>query len=68
MCDREQYINTIVMNDKDKVMSFGLTKRELFAAMAMREMIPMKWSSATHLANVAVEIADALLERLDQKQ
>lgn len=46
----------------------GLTKRELFAAMAMHGILASRdESSGTAIANYAIAIADELLERLSKK-
>lgn len=45
---------------------YGLTKRELIAAMAMQGMLahPEPWGSTTTYAKNAVQYADALLQGL----
>jgi hypothetical protein len=45
----------------------GLTKRELFAAMAMQGMVQLPVES-DKLASWSVECADALLAELERKQ
>lgn len=49
---------------------YGLTKRELFAAMAMQGMNAASWSESTSAENVAkwsVSCADALIAALSQE-
>jgi hypothetical protein len=50
------------------VLSYGLTKRELFAAMAMQGLIADHENNAPHdvFAEVSVEMADALLKELEK--
>lgn len=44
----------------------GLTKRELFAAMAIQSAITLPWAQGMprHAAEVAVDLADELLRQL----
>jgi hypothetical protein len=51
---------------QDMVYSDGLTKRELFAGMAMQGMLsdPRESGDYATVADVAVKYADALIERL----
>lgn len=49
----------------------GLTKRELFAAMTMQGIIPVALSAgygSEKIVESAIEYADLLLERLEQKE
>lgn len=48
---------------------YGLTKRELFAAMAMQGLVTMfqtNMNCEDHIALLAVEQADALIEALNE--
>jgi hypothetical protein len=47
---------------------YGLTKRELFAAMAMQGVPPGYFESLERTAEYAVERADALIAELEKKQ
>jgi hypothetical protein len=46
---------------------FGLTKRELFAAMAMQGLLadPYSTQEFADMASMSVQVADALIERLN---
>lgn len=48
--------------------TYGLTKREYFAAMAMQGIVadPNGYIMAADIAKGAVEIADALIEQLNK--
>lgn len=64
--------NTVLVNDAFGGIarrSTGLTKRELFAAMAMQGLIGCRngWS-ADHIAAGAREAADALLAELEKPE
>ncbi|MGN6223671.1 hypothetical protein [Pseudoxanthomonas sp.] len=69
-----QYANPIPADGVFDSDSAGLTKRELFAAMAMQgiwansdEVLVKEWST-TDIARNAVEAADALLAELAKEQ
>lgn len=47
--------------------TYGLTKREYFAAMAMQGMLANTTTQYLTLPSYAVQMADALIEQLNQK-
>lgn len=59
----------ISMNRKEPAQA-GLTKRELFAAMAMQGLManPQHNHSAGEIASIAIVVADALLTELESNQ
>lgn len=52
------------------VQYIGLSKREMFAAMAMQSLMGVyrEWTNSYELSNVAVKYADALLEKLNDEE
>ena len=57
-------------NDPAYNNTFGLTKREAFAAMAMQGLIASDLNDTIDeekIANIAVKCADALIERLNKE-
>jgi hypothetical protein len=70
---QQAYPHTLVKRDPwgnlDSVAASGLTKRELFAAMAMQGLAGPYSDGGNfheqHVANGAVKLADALLAALD---
>lgn len=48
----------------------GLSKREMFAAMAMQSLMGVyrEWANSYELSNIAVKYADALLEKLNDDE
>jgi hypothetical protein len=67
---QQAYPHTLVRRDawgnQDSAAGAGLTKRELFAAMAMQGMLACDKPSDLGCAERALAYADALLAALDQ--
>ena len=56
-------------NPNDAAFSYGLTKREYFAAMALQGLLAQPSYLDFHLkAEKAVRLADALIEELNKKE
>lgn len=62
----DESIIPIILGTHDYLYDKGLTKREIFAAMAMQGIVTHENSSPETAANFAVLCADCLIEELNK--
>jgi len=67
--DLREWVSPLeIKEDGNIAKGFGLKKRELFAAMAMQGLLAGGFTSTYLLVTSAVNIADALIEKLKEEQ